>query len=94
MYELFEQKYIECEKSLFLIAISYLHNTEDAKNSDIEDAITTAIDGEEILIKLPIKDTSLNINDTYTLEISTIYGLSKADQPLKITGDWKCEFKR
>lgn len=63
-------------------------------NSDIEDAITTAIDGEEILIKLPIKDTSLNINDTYTLEISTIYGLSKADQPLKITGDWKCEFKR
>lgn len=63
-------------------------------NSDIEDAITTAIDSEEILIKLPIADTSLNINDTYTLEISTIYGLSKADQPLKITGDWKCEFKR
>ena len=63
-------------------------------NSDIEDAITTAIDGEEILIKLPIADTSLNINDTYTLKISTIYGLSKADQPLKITGDWKYEFKR
>lgn len=32
MYELFEQKYIECEKSLFLIAIGYLHNTEDAKD--------------------------------------------------------------
>lgn len=32
MYELFEQKYIECEKSLFLVAIGYLHNTEDAKD--------------------------------------------------------------
>lgn len=32
MYELFESKYIECEKSLFLIAIGYLHNTEDAKD--------------------------------------------------------------
>ena len=32
MYELFESKYIECEKSLFLVAIGYLHNTEDAKD--------------------------------------------------------------
>ena len=32
LYELFESKYIECEKSLFLIAIGYLHNTEDAKD--------------------------------------------------------------
>ena len=32
MYELFEQKYKECEKSLFLVAIGYLHNTEDAKD--------------------------------------------------------------
>ena len=32
MYKLFEQKYKECEKSLFLVAIGYLHNTEDAKD--------------------------------------------------------------
>ena len=32
MYELFEQKYKECEKSLFLVALGYLHNTEDAKD--------------------------------------------------------------
>lgn len=32
MYELFEQKYKECEKALFLVAIGYLHNTEDAKD--------------------------------------------------------------
>ena len=32
LYELFESKYIECEKSLFLVAVGYLHNTEDAKD--------------------------------------------------------------
>jgi len=32
LYELFEQKYKECEKSLFLVAFGYLHNTEDAKD--------------------------------------------------------------
>ncbi len=41
MYELFEQKYIECEKSLFLVAISYLHNTEDAKDC-VQDATLIA----------------------------------------------------
>ncbi len=28
----FEQRYLECEKSLYLIAYSYLHNSEDAKD--------------------------------------------------------------
>ncbi len=41
MYELFEEKYIECEKSLFLIAISYLHNTEEAKDY-VQDATLVA----------------------------------------------------
>ena len=43
---------------------------------------------------LPIKDAKLNTNESYLLVIDTIYGLSKADQPLKITGNWKCEFTR
>ena len=41
MYELFKQKYIECEKSLFLIAIGYLHNTEDAKDC-VQEAVLVA----------------------------------------------------
>lgn len=41
MYELFEQKYLECEKSLFLIAIGYLHNTEDAKDC-VQEAVLQA----------------------------------------------------
>lgn len=42
MYELFEQKYKECEKSLFLIAIGYLHNTEDAKDC-VQEAVLSAL---------------------------------------------------
>ncbi len=41
MYELFEQKYKECEKSLFLVAFGYLHNTEDAKDC-VQEAVLSA----------------------------------------------------
>ncbi len=41
MFQLFEQKYKECEKSLFLVAIGYLHNTEDAKDC-VQDAVLSA----------------------------------------------------
>lgn len=42
MYELFEQKYEEYEKSLFLVALGYLHNTEDAKDC-VQEAIYAAL---------------------------------------------------
>lgn len=42
MYELFKQKYKECEKSLFLVAIGYLHNTEDAKDC-VQEAVLSAL---------------------------------------------------
>ena len=42
MYELFEQKYKECEKALFLVAIGYLHNTEDAKDC-LQEAVLSAL---------------------------------------------------
>ncbi len=42
MYELFEQKYKECEKSLFLVAFGYLHNTEDAKDC-VQEAVLSAL---------------------------------------------------
>lgn len=32
MHGLFEREYPKCEKSLFLIALTYLHNTEDARD--------------------------------------------------------------
>lgn len=49
MYELFEQKYLECEKSLFLIAIGYLHNTEDAKDC-VQEAVLQAWKSFDTLI--------------------------------------------
>ena len=42
MYELFEQKFSECEKSLFLIALGYLHNTEDARDC-VQEAAYSAL---------------------------------------------------
>lgn len=40
MYDIFEEKYRECEKSLFLVAVGYLHNTEDAKDCVQEAALS------------------------------------------------------
>ncbi len=41
MQKLFEEKYAQCEKSLFLVAIGYLHNTEDAKDC-VQEAVLSA----------------------------------------------------
>ncbi len=41
MDKLFEQRYRECEKSLYLVALGYLHNTEDASDC-VQDAAIAA----------------------------------------------------
>ena len=41
MHELFEQEYPKYEKSLFLIAVAYLHSTEDAKDA-VQEALLSA----------------------------------------------------
>lgn len=41
MHELFEQEYGKYEKSLFLVAVGYLHNTEDAKDA-VQEALLSA----------------------------------------------------
>ena len=41
MRKLFEQEYLKIEKSLFLVAIGYLHNTEDAKDA-VQEAVVCA----------------------------------------------------
>ena len=42
MYELFEQKYKECEKSMFLVAFGFLHNSEDAKDC-VQESVLSAL---------------------------------------------------
>lgn len=41
MRQLFEDEYKKCEKSLYLVAIAYLHNTEDAKDA-LQEAVLSA----------------------------------------------------
>lgn len=41
MRQLFEQEYQKIEKSLFLVAIGYLHNTENAKDA-LQEAVLSA----------------------------------------------------
>ena len=41
MRQLFEQEYKKIERSLFLVAIGYLHNTENAKDA-VQDAVLSA----------------------------------------------------
>ena len=62
-------------------------------NSTFENGIKGNVENGRILLELPTND-KLNSNQNYKLVVNTIYGLAKADQPLKITGTWECEFSR
>ena len=52
----------------------------------------TVTDGK-VLVNIPL-DKELKENETYFIQIDKIYGLSKGDAPLHISGTWKCEFAR
>ncbi len=56
MSGLFEQKYAECEKSLYLIALGYLHNTEDARDC-VQEAALSAFNGFNKLKKVDLFKT-------------------------------------
>ncbi len=62
------------------------------KNTLEESAKGTVIDGK-VSVNIPI-DEMLNKEETYIIQIETMYGLSKADAPLEIKGHWECAFKR
>lgn len=62
-------------------------------NLNVEDGLKGNVENGRILVELPIND-KLNTKQNYKIIIETIYGLAKADQPLKITGTWECEFTR
>lgn len=62
-------------------------------NSTVENGIKGNVENGRILLELPTND-KLNSNQNYKLVVNTIYGLAKAEQPLKITGTWECEFSR
>ena len=53
----------------------------------------TIKDGQA-LVNLSLNDTKIKSGEEYTIVIEKMYGLSKADAPLHITGTWKCNFIR
>lgn len=60
-------------------------------NSTIENGVKSKVENGKILIELPTNN-KLDNDQNYKLLIDTFYGLAKAEQPLKITGNWACEF--
>ena len=53
----------------------------------------TINDGKAV-VNLSIDDAKLKSGEEYTIVIEKMFGLSKADAPLHITGTWKCNFIR
>lgn len=71
----------------------------DSQNKEIVRIKHSAQTGEKgiisegmALINLSLKDVSLKSGEEYTIIIEKMYGLSKADSPLHITGEWMCKF--
>ena len=53
-----------------------------------------AIKDGKALVNLSIDDAEFESGEEYTIVIEKMYGLSKADAPLHITGSWKCSFTK
>jgi len=70
----------------------------DSKSKEIVKTKLSAADGDKgavcdgkVLVNLSIGSTNLEPDKEYTLVIEKMYGLSKADAPLHITGTWECK---
>ncbi len=73
----------------------------DSNNKEIIKSKLSAEDGDKgyvtdgkVLVNLLIDDAKFDEGEEHTLVIEKMYGLSKADAPLHITGTWKCNFIR
>jgi len=73
----------------------------DSNNKEIIKTKVSAEDGDKgnvidgkVLVNLSIDDAKFESGEEYTIVIEKMYGLSKADAPLHITGTWKCSFIR
>lgn len=70
-------------------------NKEIIKNKlPAEDGDKGSVTDGKVLVNLSIDDTKFNFGQEYTIVIEKMYGLSKADAPLHITGIWECKFIR
>ena len=87
---------------------SYIHEVAvseykivESNNKEIVNTKVSAEDGDKgtvsagkVLVNLSLNEAKLKSGEEYTIVIEKMYGLSKADAPLHITGSWKCNFIR
>lgn len=73
----------------------------DSNNKEVIKTKLPAEDGDKgtvsngkVLVNLYLNDAKLESREEYTIVIEKMYGLSKADAPLHITGTWECSFTR
>ena len=59
-----------------------------------EDGDKGTVSDGKVLVNLSLNDSKLKSGEEYTIVIDKMYGLSKADAPLHITGTWECNFIR
>ena len=59
-----------------------------------EDGDKGTVSDGKVLVNLSLNDITLKSGEEYTIVIDKMYGLSKADAPLHITGTWECNFIR
>ena len=66
-------------------------NNEEITNfsTNIENGLKGTLNDGKVSIEIPINEFDSN---NHKIVINNVYGLKKADQPLKITGNWECEF--
>ena len=71
----------------------------DSDNKEIIKTKLSAEDGDKglvtdgkVLVNLSLNDSKFKSGEEYTIAIEKMYGLSKADAPLHITGRWECKF--
>lgn len=57
-----------------------------------EDGDKGMVNDGKVLVNLSLNDAKLKSGEEYTIVVKKMYGLSKADAPLHITGIWKCSF--
>ena len=73
----------------------------DSTNKEIVKVKLSAEDGDKgtvsdgkVQVNLSLNDEKLISGEEYTIVIEKMYGLSKADAPLHITGTWRCKFTK
>ena len=58
----------------------------------VEDGDKGTVSDGKVLVNLSLNDSKFKSGEEYTIAIEKMYGLSKADAPLHITGTWECKF--